>query len=447
MLLVTVIIAVGIVVVRSTSQVLTTQVDNALTEIQERAERPEREPPGVQPSPGDDTEERLVGHFVIDAQGNVLVEDPSGFADDPDPVPDLTGIDQLLLSGDIQTIPSEDGSMSYRAFARLDAIGFVEVFTAPLDEVEDAVGAIVRTLALTGAGVAILGAAVTWWTVYRGLEPVDQMVDTAAAIAAGDLTERIPESKSSTELDRLGAALNDMLYQIEESFTREHDAQERLRAFVADASHELRTPVAAIKGYSELYQKGALTEQEDLDNAIRRIGRESSRMERLIADLLLLARLDRGQSLEFREVNLAAIVRDAAIDSQAIDPGRPVTVSVPETVLVNGDEEKLIQVVSNLLANARTHTPAGTPVTITVDDTSDQVRLDVVDDGPGFPDGVGDEVFDRFYRIDDSRARSTGGTGLGLAIVAAIVQAHGGTVEAANEEGHGARLTITLEAA
>ena len=270
------------------------------------------------------------------------------------------------------------------------------------------------------------------------------MVDTATAIAGGDLTQRVHDVDSSTELGRLGTALNEMLVQIEDAITQEQAAKERLTNFVADASHELRPPIAAVLGYSELYRNGALLEQKDIDNAMRRIGTETSRMERLVADLLLLARLDQQQAMVPAPVNLAAVVRDAVTDSQAIDPDYPITVVGSDPVRVVGDEQRLTQVVANLLANARVHTPKGTQVTLTLREADSRVILDVVDDGPGLPEEDADKLFERFYRIDSSRSRASGGAGLGLAIVAAIVAAHGGTIEAANQEGHGARVTLTL---
>ena len=208
------------------------------------------------------------------------------------------------------------------------------------------------------------------------------MVDTATAFAAGDLALLVEKADSSTELGRLGAALNEMLVQIEDAITQEQEAAERLTNFIADASHELRTPIAAVRGYSELYRNGALIDKEDIDNAMRRIGTETARMERLVADLLLLARLDQPQAMSFDSVNFAAVVRDAATDSQAIDPGHPITIAGIETARVMGDEQRLTQVVANLLANARVHTPKGTSVTMTLRENNAHVILDVVDDGP-----------------------------------------------------------------
>ncbi|MCH7984870.1 MAG: HAMP domain-containing histidine kinase [Chloroflexi bacterium] len=383
---------------------------------------------------------------IVDISERVVSAQSSGFTDDPDPLPGIEFFADLVARGGIATIPSEDGTLNYRAFGWVNDEGEIGVLAVPIGEVDAAVDGIVRTFLLTAAVVALLGGIATWWAVRRELRPVDQMVDTAIAIAGGDLTQRVHDVDSSTELGRLGTALNEMLVQIEDAITQEKAAKERLTNFIADASHELRTPIAAVLGYSELYRNGALLEKKDIDNAMRRIGTETSRMERLVADLLLLARLDQPQAMVPVPVNLAAVVRDAVTDSQAIDPDHPITVIGSDSVRVIGDEQRLTQVVANLLANARVHTPKGTQVTVTLREEDSRVILDVVDDGPGLPEKDADKLFERFYRIDSSRSRSSGGAGLGLAIVAAIVAAHDGTIEAANQEGHGARVTLTLPA-
>ncbi|MCI0776389.1 MAG: HAMP domain-containing histidine kinase [Chloroflexi bacterium] len=383
---------------------------------------------------------------IVDISERVVSAQSSGFTDDPDPLPGIEFFADLVARGGIATIPSEDGTLNYRAFGWVNDEGEIGVLAVPIGEVDAAVDGIVRTFLLTAAVVALLGGIATWWAVRRELRPVDQMVDTAIAIAGGDLTQRVHDVDSSTELGRLGTALNEMLVQIEDAITQEKAAKERLTDFIADASHELRTPIAAVLGYSELYRNGALLEKKDIDNAMRRIGTETSRMERLVADLLLLARLDQPQAMVPVPVNLAAVVRDAVTDSQAIDPDHPITVIGSDSVRVIGDEQRLTQVVANLLANARVHTPKGTQVTVTLREEDSRVILDVVDDGPGLPEKDADKLFERFYRIDSSRSRSSGGAGLGLAIVAAIVAAHDGTIEAANQEGHGARVTLTLPA-
>jgi two-component system OmpR family sensor kinase len=238
-----------------------------------------------------------------------------------------------------------------------------------------------------------------------------------------------------------------MLAHIEGAVEAERQVQERLRRFVADASHELRTPITAIAGYAELRRKGGLAEAEAEANAWSRIEGESRRMSSLVAELLTLARLDTTEPLATGEVDLAEIARTAAADHAAIDPLRPIELTGEDTALVPGDGGRLHQVVSNLLANVRTHTPEGTHVTIDVARRNGKVQLSVADDGPGIPEASLPHVFDRFYRADPSRSRRSGGSGLGLAIVQAIVEAHGGTVAAANAGDGGARISVTLPAA
>jgi two-component system OmpR family sensor kinase len=235
-----------------------------------------------------------------------------------------------------------------------------------------------------------------------------------------------------------------MLSSIESAFESESRANERLKQFVADASHELRTPLAAISGYTELHRKGALSGVGGTDHAMGRIESESRRMRNLVEDLLLLARLDLAQSLDKRPVEITALIRDAVADSMAIDPDRLMTIDAPERVEVDGDPEGLIQIISNLLANVRAHTPPGTPATVTVRAEGRWVEVAVTDQGPGFPSDSLASVFNRFYRADESRSRKSGGSGLGLAIVEALARAHGGSVSADNASAAGARITVRL---
>jgi two-component system OmpR family sensor kinase len=276
------------------------------------------------------------------------------------------------------------------------------------------------------------------------MRPVEQMVDTAEAIASGDLSRRVPDLAPGTELGRLGHSLNEMLTHIEEAVETERQGQQRLRQFIADASHELRTPVTAISGYAELRRKGGMSTPEDEERAWTRIESEGHRMGSLVEDLLLLTRLGEGKPLHLSEVDLAQVARNAAEDHQVVDPERPITVAGPETLMIEADEERLHQVITSLLSNTRVHTPPWTKVEIAVSATDGGATITVTDNGVGFPEASLEHVFDRFYRVDPSRSRRSGGSGLGLAIVEAIVTAHRGTVKASNVEGGGARITIQL---
>jgi two-component system OmpR family sensor kinase len=242
----------------------------------------------------------------------------------------------------------------------------------------------------------------------------------------------------------LGDALNSMMSTIEGAFGEKERSEARLRRFVADASHELRTPVTTIRGYAELYRHGGLADTGDLDQAMRRTEQESVRMASLVDDLLLLARLDEGRPLDRQPVDLGVLGVDAAADARAVAPDRVVTAVVTEGVTVDGDEDRLRQVVGNLVGNALVHTPAGTAVSVRVHEADGRAVLEVHDDGPGMPADVAARAFERFSRADASRSRNGGGAGLGLAIVQAIVVAHGGEVRLTSALGAGTTVHVEL---
>jgi len=269
------------------------------------------------------------------------------------------------------------------------------------------------------------------------------MAETAGHIAAGDLSQRVEHADDRTEAGQLGTALNAMLEQIEEAFDERAATEERLRRFVADASHELRTPLTSIRGYTELWRAGGLTGPGEVGEAMRRMEQEARRMGLLVDDLLLLARLDQGRPLETVPLALDRLVDDAVRDARAVEPDRPIDLAA-EPVTVVGDDHRLRQVVGNLLANARLHTPPGTPVHVSLRATGDRVRLVVADDGPGLAPDVAARVFERFYRGDPARTRTRGGSGLGLSIVAAVAEAHGGRVSVDTAPGAGARFVVEL---
>jgi two-component system, OmpR family, sensor kinase len=268
-----------------------------------------------------------------------------------------------------------------------------------------------------------------------GLRPLEGIGTTAGAIAAGDLSQRVAPADERTEVGRLGLSLNAMLIQIEAAFDERRASEDRLRRFVADASHELRTPLTSIRGYAELFRRGAGSRPEDLEKSMARIEAEASRMGVLVDDLLLLARLDQGRPLERDPVDLGAIATEAVDAARAVDPERPIDVAVEGRGAMVGDGGRLRQVVDNLLDNARVHTPEGTPIHVRVRGEDDGVVLTVTDEGPGLSAEAAARVFERFYRGDPARSRQTGGAGLGLSIVSAIVDAHGGSVAALENNG------------
>jgi two-component system OmpR family sensor kinase len=318
------------------------------------------------------------------------------------------------------------------------ALDGVDLTLARLAAIEVVVGVVVL------AAVTVLGSRL----VGVGLRPLHAIGATAAAISAGDMSRRVARTDETTEVGRLGHAINDMLHRIEVALAEEQAAQDRLRRFVADASHELRTPLAAVEAYADLARRAADDHPEDLARVLDGIGRESRRMGGLVADLLLLSRLDQGRPLEQAPVDLGLVVSESADAFRAVAPDRPLGVRNGTLVEVDGDRDRLRQVVDNLLANAREHTPPDTPVEVDVEATADVAVVRVADHGPGIATDQSSHVFERFTRLDPARARpDTGagtGAGLGLAIVRAIVEAHDGTVTVGPTDGGGATITVTL---
>ena len=342
--------------------------------------------------------------------------------------------------------PLRDGSGSVAVGLSL---ADVDATVARLALIQLVVGLVVLAL-LAGLASAV---------VRSSLRPLVEVEQTAGAIAAGDLSRRVPDHHPRTEIGRLSRALNGMLAQIEAAFrdraaseAAARASEERMRRFVADASHELRTPLTSIRGFAELYRQGAAPEPADAARILRRIEDEARRMGLLVDDLLLLARLDQQRPLDRRPVDLLALAADAVHDAVAVAPQRSIELRVLEgdtAPVVLGDEARLRQVLSNLVTNALTHTPPGTTITLTVGTGTDPAGgrvavLEVADTGPGLRPEDAARVFERFYRADDSRTRSSGGSGLGLSIVSALVAAHGGEVDLTTEPGRGARFQVRL---
>lgn len=333
----------------------------------------------------------------------------------------------------------------YRVVSTTSPNGDKTVIGLPLKDVNETLwrlGFILGGVALAGILVAgAVGAA----TIRRTMKPLDRLAATATRVSElpldrGEvaLSERVPEADTdpTTEVGKVGSALNRMLQHVANALTARHASENRVRQFVADASHELRTPLAAIRGYAELTRRGGEEVPPDVAFAMSRVESESRRMTTLVEDLLLLARLDSGRPVVHEWVDLCRLVADAVADAHVAGPGHKWLMDVPgEPIGVLGDAGQLHQVVINVLANARTHTPAGTTVTTTLSTSDGVVRLRVADDGPGIPPDVLPDVFERFARGDNSRSRAAGSTGLGLAIVAAVVGAHDGRVRVQSRPG------------
>ena len=279
------------------------------------------------------------------------------------------------------------------------------------------------------------------------MKPLKKIEETAEQIAAGDLSARLENFEPDTEVGRLSTSLNTMLSRIEESFAARAQSEDKLRRFVADASHELRTPLTSIRGFAELHRQGAVPEGEKTKELISRIEKESMRMGYLVEDLLLLARMDQSRELVLVDLDLSSLVTEAVTSAQAAGPDHPITSEIANNVHTQGDADKVYQVVTNLLANARAHTPAGTAIHVSTYATKDGSYVSVADNGPGLSEQDQLHVFERFYRVDSSRQRSSDdGSGLGLSIVDEVMKAHGGTVSVASEPGKGATFTLHFKA-
>ena len=279
------------------------------------------------------------------------------------------------------------------------------------------------------------------------MKPLKKIEKTAEQIAAGDLSARLENFEPDTEVGRLSTSLNTMLSRIEESFAARAESENKLRRFVADASHELRTPLTSIRGFAELHRQGAVPEGEKTKELISRIEKESMRMGYLVEDLLMLARMDQSRELVMADVDLSHLVQEAVSSASAAGPDHPITSDIAVDIHTQGDADKIYQVITNLLANARAHTPAGTAIHVATHSTKDGSYVTVADKGPGLSAEDQTHIFERFYRVDTSRQRSSSdGSGLGLSIVDEVMKAHGGTVSVASEPGNGATFTLHFKA-
>ena len=403
------------------------------------------------------------------------------------------------------TVPAQSGSDTWRVMVEPVSYQLPTISGTPqqvngtlivgvdLGNINATIGRLAVAEVVIGSIIVCILALAIVVVVRSSLRPLVDIEETAGEIAAGHLNRRVPERNERTEIGSLGRSLNTMLSQIEDAFhTREqseaaaHQNEERMRRFIADASHELRTPLTAIRGFAEYYrQRGGVVQRdpasepgaagaaseagaaaaagttaggltpEDLDRIMGRVEKEAARMGLLVEDLLLLARLDQQRPLARQPVDLLSLAADAVHDARLLAPDRTIDLSVAPgaAFLVIGDEARLRQVIANLMSNALTHTPAGTPIEVSIgsgvldprkSDSPPAVILDVTDHGPGMPKDQAHRVFERFYRADRARARATGGSGLGLAIVAALVAAQGGVASLRNSEGKGATFRITL---
>jgi two-component system, OmpR family, sensor kinase len=414
--------------------------------------------------------------FLRNLSPNVLITfyngdgSDDGTLGDADGAPELGGFSRVVshAGGAPYTVGPRVGDDNWRVIVRPRGSGYVAVAVS-LGQVDATQRTLLGIDAAVGGLMLLLLVLLAASVVRLGLAPLTSMQNTAQAIAAGDLSRRVPDPDPHTETGRLGLAFNAMLAQIEAALAARTASEQRLRQFLADASHELRTPLTSIQGFAELYRRRGAPPGPELDEAMTRIEAEAGRMAVLVGDLLQLARLDEERPLESRPVDLLAIAADAVRDAHARVPGRFVSLDgdwpeeheAPPTV--PGDEARLRQVVTNLLANALQHTPPDAKIAVRLGGSAPTdarpvvagvgtgpapgtptVVLEVCDTGPGLAAEQAERVFERLYRADASRQRASGGAGLGLAIVAAIVTAHGGRIELRTLPGAGAAFRVLL---
>ncbi|GIH64394.1 sensor histidine kinase [Microbispora siamensis] len=405
-----------------------------------------------------ETEKRLdrgPGAFVrlrVPPEGRVEIRDTGGrtlLAQAGMGVESLPGPGAVTSQNPV-TVPAVSGDGLWRArVVPVEGFGTV-VVAMDLASVGQITARLALIEALVGGALMVLLAVVGVVIVRRSLRPLAEIEATAEAIARGHLGSRIPDRDPRTEVGRLARALNGMLTQIEAAFQARaaseaaaRESEARMRRFVADASHELRTPLTSIRGFAEFHRQ---VPDADTTRLMSRIESEAARMGLLVDDLLLLARLDQQRPLRMQPVDLLALAADAVHDARTLCPDRDVSLVVEgdAALIVSGDEVRLRQVVGNLMSNATTHTPEGTPITVRVGSLDGTAFIEVADKGPGLTPEQAARVFERFYRADPSRTRPSGGSGLGLAIVESLVRAHGGKVGVETAPGAGAAFRVTL---
>jgi two-component system, OmpR family, sensor kinase len=318
------------------------------------------------------------------------------------------------------------------------------VIAIPLSDVNSTVHRLDSLALIAGLAVVAGVAVLAYLLVRRTLRPLARIEDTAAAIAGGDFSRRVPDEHPASEVGSLAVSLNSMLAQIERAFDERRRSEQRLRRFVADASHELKTPLTSVRGFAELFRRGAAERPTDLALAMSRIESEAQRMDVLVDDLLLLANLDQGRPVAREPFDLGAVVAEMVHDHALLHEDWPINLEPEGACHLVGDELRVRQAIGNLLTNARAHTPPGTTIRVRLLAGAGECRIEVEDDGPGIPLKQQPHVFERFFRADPSRARASGGSGLGLSITQAIVEAHGGHVSLVSTPGAGTTFRISL---
>ncbi len=383
---------------------------------------------------------------LLDASGVVLGEVGGDISSGGSPATfsGMTLVQVAATKGKAFTVHTENPQTSTRAVAFVlpSNLGSV-VISVSLNSVERTLHELSLLFLLISLAVLFLIGLISRWLITLSLKPLLEVEVIAAAIADGDLSARLPEMQSKTEIGRLTKSLNTMLGRIEESFEQKNASESKLRRFVADASHELRTPLTAIRGFAELHRQGAVSGTEKTKELVGRIEKESIRMGSLVEDLLLLARMDEARPHSLEPVDLTHLIKESVASALAAGPDHPIALEVPADLYVLGDNKRIHQALGNLLANARTHTPSGTSIKVSAATSDLETTVAVEDSGPGLSESDQERIFERFFRVDPSRARHAGeGSGLGLSIVDAVMKAHGGSVSVESEIGKGSTFTL-----
>jgi two-component system OmpR family sensor kinase len=396
--------------------------------------------PGGGPGDKDGPDSRSLGigsyAELRNAGGQLLAQ--SQTTNVPDLPSDLATLDRPF------TVGPATGKGDWRVLATGDTHyhGNVVIVANPLGDTADSLRGLILIEAVAGSALLALLTIGSWLILRRGLRPLEDMAVAAGSIHGGDMSVRVTPGDGRGEVGQLGLALNEMLDNLQDAFAAQKESEAKLRQFLADASHELRTPLTSIQGFAELFRLGVANEHVDQDVIMRRIEEESQRMRTLVDDLLLLARLDERRELEPTSVDLAVLAADACSDAVAADPDRRITLDAPESVMVDGVQDHLRQAIANLVSNALTHTPAGTPIDVSARASAGRAVVTVRDHGSGLTDEALLHAFDRFWRADPSRVGPK--AGLGLSIVSAIAASHHGTATAANQPDGGAIFKIDL---
>jgi two-component system, OmpR family, sensor kinase len=389
----------------------------------------------------DETRSLGIGSYaeLRDGSGTVLARLPNDTTSASPSIPDvIVSFDKPFTTGPF------NGTGDWRALARIDSRypNLTVIAATPLGDVAESLRGLILIESIAAVVILALLTAGSWLILRRGLRPLETMAVAAGSITGGDMSMRVEPADGSDEVGQLGQALNSMLDNLQEAFAAQKESEAKLRQFLADASHELRTPLTSIQGFAELFRLGVANEHVDTDVIMRRIEEESQRMRELVDELLLLARLDERREIEPTDVDLAVLAADACSDAVAADPDRQITLDAPRPVRVAGVPDHLRQAIANLVSNALTHTPAGTPVEVSGLALAHRGLVIVRDHGPGLGDDALLHAFDRFWQADPSRVGPK--SGLGLSIVQAIAESHGGTASVRNHPDGGAEFTIDI---